>query len=282
MAQQVSLSQQWSAAHHLTVDWACAAIAALCLIPSLVALIPSAGLFPLLLAVLLVVAALAAIVVFFPIFEIHSPHSPSVFAAIWGVISVAAAVWEVLAVMGCHGFSCTVRPTGVGASGADSAKAVIAGIPLKSSLSAAVHVWMIFSAAALTVLVISGFIFEMARRERIHLIASLSLICLAGVSAWGMSGWIFTPFFIVVGPRSIGWILIVCALVIGLVIAACFQVFVSEFRFGIAKAIDSHHEGADAEDLVARMSPRGVSLCAALCAAGVSGIAVPLLLTFLC
>jgi hypothetical protein len=281
MAQQVSLSQQWSAAHHLTVDWACAAIATLCLIPSLIALIPSAGLFPLLLAVLLVVAALAAIVVFFPIFEIHSPHSPSVFAAIWGVISVAAAVWEVLAAMGCYGFSCTPHPADAARSAAASAGSVPVS-SLKASLPVAIHVWMIFSAAALTVLVISGFIFEMARRERIHLIASLSLICLAGVSAWGMSGWIFTPFFIVVGPRNIGWILIVCALVIGLLVAACFQVFVSEFRFGIAKAIDSHHEGKDAADLVARMSPRGVSLCAALCAAGVSGIAVPVLLTFLC
>jgi hypothetical protein len=264
MAQQISLSRQWSAAHHFTVDWACAAIVALCLIPSLIALIPSAGWVAVVLAVLFVVAALAGLVVFFPVFEVHSPHSPSVFATIWGIVSVAVALWDVMAAMGCRGFSCSAH--------------ISAGNAPVSALKPALHTWMIFSIAALTILVIAGFIFEMARRQRIHLIASLGLICLAGVSAWGMSGWIFAPFLLSVHPRSAGWIVLVCTLIIGAIIAACFQVFVSEFRFGITKTIDSHHEGSDVTDLVRRISPRGVSLCAALCATGISGIAVPVLL----
>ncbi|MCI1901974.1 MAG: hypothetical protein LKI93_04500 [Bifidobacteriaceae bacterium] len=61
----------------------------------------------------------------------------------------------------------------------------------ESAVWYAARIWLMASAGALTVLLLAGFVFEMARRDRTRLIESLSIFVASGMVSWASGGWVF-------------------------------------------------------------------------------------------
>lgn len=249
-------SWNWSAARHLTMDWGSAAILVVALVPALVSLIPGAASLaaPIVSALLAVCVVATMAVAGRPSAEPASPLSMSVFAAIWGVVGIAYGLWDAL------------RLPELMLSQPDR-KALARDLALP---------WLQMTVVALTVLIISGFLFEMLRKERTHLIASLGLIALAGTCAWTASGWVLVSALLSLQTGALGWVLLAISVAVDLLIAFAFQIAVTDLRFRVTKGIDSGHSaGATA---IRSINPRGISLAMAMCATGLAGVCVPLFL----
>lgn len=107
---------------------------------------------------LLVAAALVVLVAgCSPVLEARTPKAPRWFALLWGLASCA-----------CSACALAASPN-----------------PARS--------WLAESLAALTTLVVAAFGFEMLRRQRTHLISSLSVVCSMGLAGWLSGGWAFAP-----------------------------------------------------------------------------------------
>lgn len=90
-----------------------------------------------------------------------TPRAPRVAAGVMGAASIVVAVWYIVVDSAPH----EVR------SGIDR--------------------WFLATGVGLALLLVSCFVFEMARRERARLIESLSTTAMAGVVAWCAGGWVF-------------------------------------------------------------------------------------------
>lgn len=95
-----------------------------------------------------------------PILELTTPRMPRVVALIWGIAGALASLVISL---------------------------------IEKSCADVFRLWVLTSAIALAALVVAGFVAQMARRARAHLVFSLTQTVMAGAAAWCASGIVLLP-----------------------------------------------------------------------------------------
>lgn len=125
--------------------------------------------------------------------------------------------------------------------------------------------WFWFSAIALAVMLIAGFLFEMLRRDRSTLILSLGACLLFGAAGWCGSGWLFLPILLM--SRSLHFVLLA---------------FVILFVFAIALLTGVRFACEGRESLPAAYGTtcvRSTGLVLATASLALLGVMIPILLT---